>query len=101
MKRYGLIGYPLSHSFSQRYFTEKFEREGITDCSYSTFSLPDILGLTAVLSDPDLCGLNVTIPYKEKVLPFLQESSPVVAEIGACNCIRIEGGRLAGYNTDV
>lgn len=101
MRRYGLIGYPLTHSFSQRYFTEKFEREGIRDCSYSNFSLSDIGELTAVLSDASLCGLNVTIPYKEKVLPFLDALDPVVTEIGACNCIRIDAGRRTGYNTDV
>lgn len=101
MRRYGLIGYPLSHSFSQRYFTEKFEREGIRGCSYSNFPLASIDELSAVLADPELCGLNVTIPYKEQVLPFLDARSPVVEAIGACNCIRIEGGRRTGHNTDV
>jgi len=101
MRRYGLIGYPLTHSFSQRYFTEKFEREGIQDCSYSNFSLTTIDELAGILSDAELCGLNVTIPYKEKVIAYLDEQSPVVAAIGACNCIRIEGGRRTGYNTDV
>jgi shikimate dehydrogenase len=101
MRRYGLLGYPLTHSFSQQFFTEKFEREGITDCSYSNFSLPDIGELPGVLSDAELCGLNVTIPYKEKVIPFLQDRSAVVSEIGACNCIKIEGSRLTGHNTDV
>jgi shikimate dehydrogenase len=101
MRRYGLLGYPLTHSFSQQYFTEKFEREGIADCSYSNFPLPDIDGLRGILSDAALCGLNVTIPYKEKVIPFLHDRSPVVSEIGACNCIKIEGSRLTGYNTDV
>ncbi|GGB25740.1 shikimate dehydrogenase family protein [Puia dinghuensis] len=101
MRRYGLIGYPLTHSFSQRYFSEKFEREGIKDCVYDNFSLVSIDELAAVLADAELCGLNVTIPYKEQVLAFLDERSPVVAAIGACNCIRIDGGRLTGYNTDV
>jgi len=101
MKRYGLIGYPLSHSFSQRYFTDKFEREGIRDCQYSNFSLPAIGALSSVLADTTLCGLNVTIPYKQQVMPFLNTLSAVVEEIGACNCIRIEAGRLTGYNTDV
>ncbi len=101
MRRYGLIGYPLSHSFSQRYFTEKFEREGIQGCSYSNFSLPSIGGLPAVLADAELCGLNVTIPYKQEVMPFLHALSPVVEAIGACNCIKIEGGVLTGHNTDV
>lgn len=101
MRKFGLLGYPLTHSFSQRYFTEKWQREGVADCSYSNFSLPDISELTEVLADPSLCGFNITIPYKEKVIPFLDELSPVVAEVGACNCVRIVGGRKVGYNTDV
>lgn len=101
MRRYGLIGYPLTHSFSQKYFTEKFEREGITDCTYSNFSLPQIGELAGVLADPELRGFNITIPYKQAVLDYLHSKSDVVAAIGACNCIRIEGGQLAGYNTDV
>jgi len=101
MRRYGLIGYPLTHSFSQRFFTEKFQREGISDCSYSNFSLPKIGDLGAVLADPALCGLNVTIPYKQQVIPYLHTMTPVVRDIGACNCIRIADGRLAGHNTDV
>jgi shikimate dehydrogenase len=101
MRRYGLIGYPLTHSFSQRFFTEKFDREGITDCTYSNFSLAGIGELSAVLGDPELCGLNVTIPYKRAVLDYLHDKDEVVDAIGACNCIRIEKGRLTGYNTDV
>jgi shikimate dehydrogenase len=101
MRRYGLIGYPLSHSFSQRYFTDKFEREGIRDCTYSNFSLREIGELTGVLSDPELCGLNVTIPFKQQVIPFLSELTPVVEAIGACNCIRVFDGGLVGHNTDV
>ena len=101
MRRYGLIGYPLTHSFSQKYFTEKFEREGITDCTYSNFSLPQIGELAGVLADPELRGFNITIPYKQAVLDYLHSKSDVVAAIGACNCIRIEGGQLTGYNTDV
>ena len=101
MRRYGLIGYPLTHSFSQKYFTEKFEREGIIGCAYVNFPIASIEGLSAVLADPELCGLNVTIPYKEQVLTFLDERSPVVAAIGACNCIKIKDGMLTGHNTDV
>lgn len=101
MKRYGLIGYPLTHSFSQRYFTDKFEREGIKDCTYSNFSIAGIGELSALLEDPELRGLNVTIPYKRAVLDHLHYKDGVVEEIGACNCIRIGGGRLTGYNTDV
>jgi shikimate dehydrogenase len=101
MRRYGLIGYPLTHSFSQRYFTEKFEKEGITDCSYSNFSLPQIGDLTGVLDDPELCGFNITIPYKEQVIAWLDEQDEVVKAVGACNCVRIRNGQLMGYNTDV
>ena len=101
MRKFGLIGYPLTHSFSQRYFTEKFEREGIADCVYSNFSIGSIGDLGAVLADAELCGLNVTIPYKQQVMPFLDSLSPVVEAIGACNCIKIEGARRFGFNTDV
>jgi shikimate dehydrogenase len=102
MKRYGLIGYPLSHSFSQKYFTEKFQREQIADCVYENFPLADISEFpTLIQQHADLCGLNVTIPYKEKVIPFLTEQSDVVKATGACNCIKINNGRLIGYNTDV
>ena len=101
MRRYGLIGYPLSHSFSQRYFTEKFEKEGISGCSYTNFPIASINELSGVLNDPDLRGLNVTIPYKQQVIPFLTTLSPVVEAIGACNCIRIDGAVRTGYNTDV
>jgi shikimate dehydrogenase len=101
MRRYGLIGYPLTHSFSQKYFTEKFGLEGIEDCAYSNFPLTSIDELPVVLADPELFGLNVTIPYKEQVLSFLDHRSPVVAAIGACNCISIRDGVLTGHNTDV
>jgi len=102
MRTLGLIGYPLSHSFSKKYFTDKFEREGIKGYEYSLFPIETIEGLKPLLdATPELEGLNVTIPYKEQVIPFLDECSPIVAEIGACNCIRIQDGRLVGYNTDV
>jgi len=102
MKKYGLIGYPLSHSFSQKYFTEKFQREGITGCVYDNFPLASIDEFAALIQQQTgLHGLNVTIPYKEKVIPFLHAQSDVVKTIGACNCIRIENGELTGHNTDV
>jgi shikimate dehydrogenase len=100
MRKFGLIGYPLGHSFSQKYFTEKFQREGIKDCVYEKFPLPSIEGLRAVLEDASLCGLNVTIPYKEQVIPFLHEKNEIVRQINACNCIKIQEGKLYGYNTD-
>ena len=101
MRKFGLIGYPLTHSFSQRYFTEKFEREGIAGASYSVYPLRSIEELTALFGDPELRGLNVTIPYKEQVLPFLDDKNEIVREINACNCIKIQDGKKVGYNTDV
>jgi shikimate dehydrogenase len=101
MRLYGLIGFPLSHSFSKKYFTEKFEKEGLKDCSYENFPLADINDLKKVLENPELQGFNVTIPYKEKVISFLNHSSIDVKKIKACNCIKIIEGKLYGYNTDI
>ena len=101
MRQFGLIGYPLSHSFSKKYFTEKFEKEGLNDCTYELFSIPSINELRNVLDrHPALSGLNVTIPYKEQVLPFLDQADAIVKKIKACNCIHIKNGKLEGYNTD-
>ena len=102
IKSYGLIGYPLSHSFSKKYFTEKFQRESISDHVYELFPIESISLLPEILSsNPTLAGLNVTIPYKEQVVEYLHTCTAVVEEIGACNCIKIEDGKLTGYNTDV
>lgn len=102
MKTYGLIGFPLTHSFSKKYFTDKFQREERTDCIYQNFPLENIHAVeTLFASNPDLMGLNVTIPYKESVLSYLDELTDVVRETGACNCIKISNGRRIGYNTDV
>ena len=102
MKRYGLIGYPLTHSLSEQYFTQKFIEEGIEDCVYERFSMPSIADLHEILnSHQDLRGFNITIPYKKEVLAFLTERSKAVEEVGACNCVKIESGKLIGYNTDV
>lgn len=101
MRLFGLIGYPLSHSFSKKFFTNKFEKEGITDCRYELFPLTTMDALQPLLQkNPELEGLNVTIPYKQQVLPFLDESH-LPQGLDACNCINIIGGKLAGYNTDV
>jgi shikimate dehydrogenase len=102
MKRYGLIGYPLTHSLSQQYFTQKFIDQGIEDCVYERFSIPSLGDLHDILkTHPDLCGFNITIPYKKEVLAFLTERSKAVEEVGACNCVKIIDGNLIGYNTDV
>ncbi|ACU59167.1 shikimate dehydrogenase family protein [Chitinophaga pinensis] len=101
MKVYGLIGYPLSHSFSKGFFAEKFAREGIKECMYDSFPIPTIGDLPALLTQqPGLQGLNVTIPYKEVVIPYLDELSPAAAKMKAVNCIRFKDGRKIGYNTD-
>lgn len=105
MDKYGLIGYPLGHSFSVTYFNEKFQNEGI-DAQYTNFEIPAIEELTEVIaSNPTLRGLNVTIPYKEKVIGYLDELSDEAAKIGAVNVVRVsrKGGKtiLKGYNSDV
>ncbi|MBK0401572.1 shikimate dehydrogenase [Adhaeribacter sp. BT258] len=101
MRRFGLIGYPLGHSFSGKYFTAKFLCEGITDAGYELFELPDIADFPAFLrQNPGLKGLNVTIPHKQTILPFLNEIDPVAAKIGAINTVKITNGKCTGFNTD-
>ncbi len=101
MKIYGLIGKNIDYSFSRHYFTEKFEKEQIP-AVYRNFDLSSIENLKNVLAEnPGLQGLNVTIPYKEEIIPYLDALDPVAQEIGAVNTIKIEtNGRLTGYNTD-
>lgn len=103
MRRFGLIGRPLVHSASAAYFTQKFTQEGISDCVYELYELPSAAALPELLAThPDLCGLNVTIPYKRDVIPYLDEISAEARAIGAVNCIhRRADGRLEGYNTDI
>jgi shikimate dehydrogenase len=101
MRKFGLIGFPLGHSFSGNYFREKFYRESIEGCVYSNYEIPSISALPDILKDPELHGLNITIPYKESVISFLHKKDRVVEEISACNCIKILNGELTGYNTDV
>ncbi|MBR0275347.1 MAG: shikimate dehydrogenase [Prevotella sp.] len=105
MDKYGLIGYPLGHSFSISFHNQRFADEGI-NAKYLNFEIPSIDDLPAVLgSNPELKGLNVTIPYKEKVIPFLDYVSPEARAIGAVNVIRVvhEGKKISlrGYNSDV
>lgn len=101
MRSFGIIGYPLTHSFSKGFFSKKFELEGI-HARYETYPLTSIAEFPGLLKEhPDLEGINVTIPYKTAVIPYLDECSPVVMEIQACNCIRIVDGKLIGHNTDV
>ena len=106
MEKYGLIGYPLRHSFSIGYFNEKFKSEGI-NAEYVNFEIPSINNFMEVIEEnPNLCGLNVTIPYKEQVIPFLDELDRDTAKIGAVNVIKIirqQKGKvkLVGYNSDI
>jgi shikimate dehydrogenase len=120
MKYYGLIGFPLSHSFSKKYFTEKFEKENVTDSVYELYPLENIKDLQDLLDlHPDLCGLNVTVPHKIEVLKYLDWIEPDAKNAGAVNCIRITAEspveaafsgelsvmghdfRLEGFNTDI
>jgi shikimate dehydrogenase len=105
MEKYGLIGYPLGHSFSKNYFNEKFENEGIS-AKYINFEIPNIQNLPEVIeSNPELQGFNVTIPYKEKVISYLDSVSPEARAIGAVNVVKVthKGNKvvLKGYNSDV
>lgn len=100
-KKFGLIGSTVSHSFSKTYFDEKFFREGLRDYHYELYSLPSIDDLKTLLAEnPELVGLNVTIPYKEQVIKFLSEIDADAKSIGAVNVIKIKDGYLKGYNTD-
>jgi shikimate dehydrogenase len=106
MRKYGLIGYPLGHSFSKTYFTEKFQKEQIIDCTYVNFPLRDLELLPELLDDePDLQGLNVTIPYKSEIFRFIDFIDPEAREIGAVNVLKIKRSgnniQLYGFNSDV
>ena len=116
MTTYGLIGYPLGHSFSRKFFTEKFEKEGI-DAQYLNFEIPSIEEFPKIIeSHPDLRGLNVTIPYKQQVMQYLDDISPEAKAIGAVNVVKVSPQlstvnsklstlnskpTLTGYNSDV
>ena len=105
MKQLGLIGYPLGHSFSKKYYLEKFRNEGIKNIDYDLYPLSTIKEFPSLyLNNPEFYGANVTIPYKQEVMQYLTELSEEAKEIGAVNCIQIrhesDGVRLKGFNTD-
>ena len=117
MKKYGLIGFPLTHSFSKKYFTEKFEKDGLEDREYELYPLQNLSDLPELINDiPDLCGLNVTVPHKIGAMFYLDKIDPAAKAIDAVNCIKIVNHqpveaffsgelasmkmRLEGYNTD-
>jgi len=107
MKTYGLVGYRLNYSFSKTFFTEKFKNENRKDCEYINFEIDSIDEFPGLfIKDKNIYGLNCTIPYKEKIIPFLDEIDPEAAVIGAINTVKIIQGKnqslkLKGYNTDI
>lgn len=101
-KVYGLIGFPLSHSFSKKYFSEKFLQENVSSYKYELFPLPTVDKLPQLIaSHPNLAGLNVTIPHKQAVIPLLDEMDAEAASVGAVNVVQLRDGKLKGYNSDV
>lgn len=101
IRTYGLIGYPLGHSFSPKYFEEKFSVEGREDAQYLSFPLEKIEDFPKLLASYNLSGLNVTIPYKRQIIPYLDQLSPIAKETQAVNCIVFSKSKLIGHNTDV
>lgn len=100
-KAFGLIGLTISHSFSKTYFDEKFFRDGLRDHRYELFPLKDVSEVDTLITEtPNLSGLNVTIPYKEEVMKYLDTVDPTAKKIGAVNVIKIKDGKRTGYNTD-
>ncbi len=102
MRQFGLIGFPLSHSFSKGFFAEKFAKENIEMCFYENYPIESIESFKSLWdSNPNLEGINITIPHKKAVIPFLHHASYVVQKMQACNCIRKFNNKWYGYNTDV
>ena len=101
MQHYGLVGKRLGHSFSKRYFTEKFKQEAI-DAIYTPIEIEEISSIVEILRlDKKMCGFNVTIPYKQSIIKHLDELSPEAEAVGAVNCVDVRDGRTKGYNTDI
>jgi shikimate dehydrogenase len=101
MRTFGLIGFPLTHSFSVNYFTDKFQQEHIADAEYLNFPIEMIENVQQVFETENLCGLNVTIPYKEAIIPFLDELDSTATGVGAVNTVVFRNGKKIGFNTDV
>ena len=106
MRKFGLIGYPLGHSFSKKYFSEKFKREKIHDCSYELYPIPTLDHfMDLVTGTPELCGLNVTIPYKPEIIRYIDHIEPEAGEIGAVNVLKIKREdkkiTIHGFNSDI
>ncbi len=102
LQQFGLIGYPLGHSFSKKYFQDKIDTAHLNDrIKYDTFPLPSADLIPGFLDTPHLSGFNITIPYKEAIIPFLDYKSEAVDAIRSCNVVKIKNGSLYGYNTDI
>lgn len=102
MNVYGLIGHPLTHSFSKKYFDDKFAKENIVNASFKLFDLENIQQLTKLLQQQNkLKGFAITIPFKEQIIPYLNSFDETVQQVKACNCVKIIDGKLQGFNTDV
>ncbi len=101
MNIFGLIGHPLTHSFSKQYFDNKFKKDELVDVFFEQFDLENIEEVKALIANKSLKGFAVTIPYKQQIIPFLFEASNVVEQINACNCVNIIDGKLIGFNTDI
>ncbi len=102
MRKFGLIGKSLKHSFSASYFAQKFTDEGINDAQYSLYELEKIENIHQLIEEEkELCGFNITIPYKQQIIPYLDSIDIEAERIGAVNCVRIENGKLHGYNADI
>ena len=101
MRKYGLLGKSLQHSFSKNYFEKKFSDLHQGHDQYENYELQDLSGLHNLFQTENLCGLNVTIPYKEQILNHLDELDPLAQEVGAVNCITLRNGKTKGYNTDI
>lgn len=99
-RAFGLLGKEIDYSFSRAYFAEKFQKEGYANCSYKNFDLEHALLIEALLEETEFAGLNVTIPYKQEVIPFMDHLDPVAKSIGAVNTIIRKNNGLWGYNTD-
>ncbi|WDF48639.1 shikimate dehydrogenase [Chryseobacterium sp. KACC 21268] len=99
-QEFGLLGKNISYSFSKKYFEEKFRKLFLKDYSYNFFDIPEIDHLNSVTENPNLVGMNVTIPYKQAIIPFLDELSDEASQIGAVNCVSFQNGKKIGYNTD-
>lgn len=101
MKKFGLIGFPLGHSFSKNFFKEKFIKERYSETTYENYEINSLGELPDILTNnPDLIGFNVTIPYKEKIIPLLDDIDTTAKKIGSVNTVKISDGKLIGYNTD-